>query len=100
MSAKKAVCCIPCLHPDVKDILRAALDEDVHEMVDGFADCPVGTLIDSCYIERSQEKAKKPRTEYQEFVSVCMKGKNIKGFGEAPKAMKECAADWRRQKGK
>jgi hypothetical protein len=43
------------------------------------------------------EKGKRQPSEYQKFISTCMKSKPIQGkaFGAASEYMKECAAEWR-----
>lgn len=38
------------------------------------------------------------RSDYQNFISECMKAKKIKKFEEASKAMKECAKAWKQAK--
>jgi hypothetical protein len=43
-------------------------------------------------------KSKRVPSAYQRFIGDCMKSKHIKGFGQAPAAMRECAAAWRAQK--
>jgi hypothetical protein len=101
--ARAKSCCIPCLHPDVKAVIQEAVkDRGIRLSLEEFADCPDGTLLDPCYMKGAGKKdgGTRPRSAYQEFVSGCMKSKHIKGFGEAPKAMKDCAAQWRSRKGK
>jgi len=68
----------------------------------------LGIEDDKCQILREAaqlicpRKAKRKRepTEYQKFMSSCMKGENIKKFEDAPKAMKKCVAKWRVEKEK
>ena len=59
------------------------------------------TIIREAAEEICTEKAKKKReirSDYQKFISECMKAKKIKKFEEASKAMKECAASWQKAK--
>ena len=46
--------------------------------------------------EEPTKKARKKRkkSDYQKWVSKCMKDKEIKKFSEASTAMKECALEW------
>jgi len=88
--------CIPCIGGDIKAAAIKLGDVALNDMLAKIPDCPGAREIQFC----GNIKGTRPRSAYQEFVSTCMRGKNIKGFGEAPKAMKECAADWRKSKGK
>jgi hypothetical protein len=59
------------------------------------------SIIREAAEEVCREKRRKGRrglSEYQLFLSKCMKEKNIKKFGEASKAMKECVSEWRRKR--
>ena len=49
----------------------------------------------SCSCEKGEKKKREP-SAYNLHISTCMKSKNIKGFGNAAPAMKECAAEWRK----
>lgn len=104
---------IVCLGEEIKMALRAILGDypdgegnSYGELLDSIPTCdsgePVGfgDLTDSSddQPKKSSSKTKKKRTAYQDFVSGCMKGKNIKGFGESASAMKECAAEWQANK--
>lgn len=78
--------CAPCLEPGAKDLILKSLPAGkARDLVQGLPTCG--------------ESKKRPRSVYQEHISACMKAKNIKGFGEAPGAMRECAAAWRQKKG-
>ena len=99
MASKKRVI-ISCISEDLKKVLseeisvNALLDELqlIPECIDG---APIGFGKGS---KVQGEKKKREPSAYNIFVSQCMKSKNIKGFGEAPKAMKECAVEWREKK--
>ena len=86
--------CVPCLGVSVKEILVRELSGQIPNLdlvLADVSDCADGHGIDLCTTGKKGRK----RSQYQEFISVCMKSKNIKGFGNAAPAMKECAAQWR-----
>lgn len=86
--------CIPCLSDEVKIAIRQGVkDPEVLAMLEEIAVCQVGPQIQMCGVT-----GKRPRSAYQQFISECMKSKNIKGFGAAAPAMKECALEWRTKK--
>ena len=95
--------CTPCMSQELKAIViesvrdagkRSKLEETLAQLLD----CNDGTPLRFC--GSGKKGSGRARSKYQEFISQCMQSKKIKGFGEAPKAMKECAAAWRQQKGK
>jgi len=88
--------CKPCLGKDLKDLLATLQDPEIDKVLAKVPDCPTPTGIQLCGIM----KGKRARSEYQEFISVCMKEKAPDGmtFGEAPGHMKQCAAEWRSRK--
>jgi hypothetical protein len=45
-----------------------------------------------------RQKGKREPSDYQIFLSKCMKKKKIKKFEEASSVMKECAGEWKEQK--
>jgi hypothetical protein len=45
-----------------------------------------------------RQKGKRELSEYQIFLSKCMREKKIKKFEEASSAMKECVGEWKEQK--
>jgi len=45
-----------------------------------------------------RQKGKRELSEYQIFLSKCMREKKIKKFEEASSAMKECVGEWKVQK--
>ena len=93
MSAASAKC-IPCLGEDLKEALRQLGDPVLNDALDKVADCPDSMSLDLC------GKKARAKSQYQIFISQCMKSKPIKGkpFGEAAKYMKECAVAWRKHK--
>lgn len=88
--------CKPCLGRDIKELLRTLDDAEINKIVDQLADCALPNAMELC----AATKGKRAPTEYQQFISVCMKSKAPDGmsFGEAPKYMKQCAAEWKEHK--
>ena len=88
--------CIPCLGKDVKELLETLDDAEVDKLLKEIPDCPISAGIELCPVT----KGKRAPSAYQQFVSVCMKSKAPDGmsFGEAPKYMKQCAAEWKEHK--
>ena len=88
--------CTPCLGKDLKDLLATLEDPEIDKILAKVPDCPTPAGIQLCGIT----KGKRPRSEYQDFISTCMKEKAPNGmaFGEAPQYMKQCAAEWRSRK--
>lgn len=87
--------CTPCLSGSLKKVLLENIkDEAAEEQIKTIPDCPTGILLDFCL----HGGGKRRLSEYQLFISQCMKSKNIHKFSEAPQAMKGCAEEWRRQK--
>ncbi len=87
--------CIPCLSDRTKEVL---MSEYPHLHLESVPSCRGNKELDMCVGIVNKEK--KGRSEYQQFVSECMKNKHIKGFGQAPLAMKECAGEWRKVRNK
>jgi len=90
---------ITCISKNLKDILIEELisrdvDDNVINNLNSIPECKDGSQIGFL----NSEKAKKPKSRYQSFMSECMRSKNIKKFGDASKAMKECATEWNRLK--
>ena len=89
---------ISCLSLKLKQVLAEEIGP-VQELLDQLEDiptCPIGQPIG---FEIAKRRSKRQPSEYQQFIGQCMKTKGIKSFGEAPKAMKECAAQWRKKNG-
>lgn len=86
--------CVPCLGRDIKGAILSVLGPGLADILNKIPDCAQPRELQFC------SRGTRPRTAYQEFVSGCMKGKNIKGREQAPVAMKACATEWRVQKGR
>jgi len=97
--------CIPCLSKGIKELLKQHVSDELHEMIDEVETCPTGVVMELCPAgvgnEKSTKRKSTGRSEYQAFISQCMKSKPIKGkpFGAASQYMKECAVEWKRVKG-
>lgn len=89
----KKVRCSPCIGREIKEaILHEITAPNIQELLEHIPDCADSQDIRVCGI------GKKGRSPYQQFISQCMKAKNIKGFGAAAPAMRECAKEWRERK--
>ncbi len=88
--------CTPCLGANIKEVITE-LYPNLASKLSAIKTCPVDTEINFC---AKGAKGERKKSAYQEFVSQCMKSKNIKGFGNAAPAMRECAAEWRKKNGK
>lgn len=85
--------CDPCLAAEVKEALRKILkDGDDIKVLDSVPDCPEGVMLNLCV------KEKRKRSEYQSFVSDCMREKDIHSRDEAKEGIKFCAAEWQKKK--
>ena len=81
--------CTPCLPPDVKRFLRTNFGSpELDRRLAQLEDCGSTVGVELC----DGRKVKK-RSEYQQWISTCMKSKNLTGF--SPEAMKQCAVEWR-----
>ena len=92
---------IVCLSPTAKQLLTQLVEESGGDIdIDSIPNCKGGAAIELGSVKEGQKvKKKRPPSEYQKFVSECMKAANIQGFGQASGAMKECAVKWRERKG-
>ena len=83
--------CKPCVGADVK---KAILEEvpGLKDVLGKVADCEDPEGLELC------GRTGRARSAYTEHIASCMKGKKIKSFGEAPAAMRACAAEWRARK--
>lgn len=87
--------CTPCLSSKLKDwIIR--FDPKMESLLKAVADCPKDQTMNLC------GKEKREPSEYQRWISSCMKSKPIKGqpFGAASGYMKECALAWKERHAK
>lgn len=80
----------------LKELLATLEDPELDKILAKIADCPTPTSIMLCGVGKNR----RARSEYQEFMSECLKDQPIQGmpFGEATKYMKRCAAQWKAQK--
>ncbi len=89
--------CVPCISADLKNLaLRLVKDNSKEaEMIAALKTCAKGETINLC-----SAKQKRQPSQYQMFISECMKSKPLKGkpFGEASKYMKECSVAWNAKK--
>ena len=88
--------CIPCMSPDIKQIIRDhSKDLVLIEEVNAVPDCPEPGQLQFCLIK------KRSPSPYQAFIKQCLATKPLKGkpFGEAGKYLKECAIEWRKRSG-
>ena len=83
--------CKVCLGADVKNAILKDLP-GLKDILGKIPDCPAPREVTLC------GRAGRARSAYTEFVAECMRGKKIKSFGEAPAAMRACAAEWRARK--
>lgn len=86
-----------CISEEARLVLKHAFpkDRELHEYLDNeMATCPVG-------VPRGKKRTKRAPSEYQKFVGQCLREKMAgKGFDSSGSALKACAADWRKKKGK
>lgn len=93
--------CIPCMCESLKElILEFTDDPQTVSLIKEMVDCPKGSIMNLC-ISPKGEPIKRAPSQYQLFISSCLKSKPIKGkpFGAAAKYMKECSAEWRARTG-
>ena len=95
---------IICIGANVRDaILGQIKNRDVSAHLQTIPEC---SLPDDIQLdlhkrsrgERREKGEKRAPSPYNLFIGSCMKAKHIKGFKNAAPAMKECAAEWRKQK--
>jgi hypothetical protein len=84
--------CVPCISAELKKAIRKVANPITVAELDKIDDCPDDVEIQFC--------GRKPRkqSEYQKFMSVCMKGGGDKSRAGAGKSLRECAETWRKQK--
>ena len=84
--------CVPCLSDQAKELLRqGATDPVMRQAIDAVGTCAGGEYLNLC------GEQKRPRSQYQTFISECLKAKRLTRFD--PEAMKDCARTWRERKG-
>ncbi len=89
--------CIPCISKDIKQTIRDGFpgNDAIDALLDKVKACDAPATIQVC-----GKGQKKPRSAYQEWVSKCMLAKHVTGFAQAAPAIKDCAAQWKREKEK
>lgn len=90
---------ITCLSERMRKLMRKELEhasvaDKLTKELENIPGCRDGAPIGF-----EKERTRQP-SAYQQFISQCMKAKNLKGFGESSQAMKECASRWRSEKEK
>jgi len=95
--------CVPCIGSIIKQSI-VERNKELRPVLEVVEDCEDDWDLDLCAREEAPartakgEKAKRAPSAYNQFIGQCMRTKNIKGTGNAPAAMKECAAEWRQAK--
>ena len=104
---------IVCMGEEIKATLLAILADYPDQngaqyaaIIEAMPICDSGAPIEAADISggtgagqaEGKERPAKNRTAYQQFVSDCMKGKNISSFCDSASALKECAAEWKATK--
>lgn len=88
-----------CIGKEVRKLILSEFPQ--HEGILSEIPTCVGPKDIKVIIEKAKGKGGgRGKSEYNMFISQCMKDKGIKGFGQAAGAMKECAAQWRAKKKK
>lgn len=82
--------CAPCVARKVKDVLERSFPE-LRLAFEQVPECKDGQLLELC---SKKARSKSPR---QVFMKDCLKGKHIKGFADAPRAMKACSLEWKQR---
>ncbi len=87
--------CVPCISSEARGVLLEEFhDPALSLLLESVPECKHGEVLRLC---PAGAKGQRPRTEYQQFISTCMKAKSIKGFGNAAPAMKQCAVEWKQR---
>ena len=92
--------CRPCLGTEAKELLVREFPH-LAKKINAIPNCPEPQEIALCPCRGRQPGAKRQQSEYNKFISNCMKSKPIRGkkFGAAAPYMAECAELWRKQQG-
>lgn len=90
---------ITCLSRPVAEHLVGALDakkdQETISRIRELPTCPAGEVVGF-----GGSRSGRRTSPYQEFIGECLRAKKIKSFGDAPSAMKGCAAEWRKRTGR
>ena len=95
--------CVPCMSESLKNVIREFTDDPkTLKQIAIMPTCSLGEILELCGGKLGGGKAGGRKAgPYAVFIGECMRSKPIKGkpFGEAAKYMKECAVQYRQQKG-
>ncbi|MDP2727850.1 MAG: hypothetical protein Q8P59_09945 [Dehalococcoidia bacterium] len=83
--------CTPCISPKARELLEKAFPAARLNLAN-VPTCAGEALLELC------ARPKRAQTPRNAFMSTCLKGAGIKGFRDAPRAMKACSTQWREQK--
>ena len=90
---------INCLGRQAKAELAKLLGPEHAKTIDEFPACRDGQEVGFGGRGGGGKGTRAP-SAYQAFIGRCMKERGVKSFGEAPAAMKHCAGEWRKSKGR
>lgn len=83
---------------EANDDLPKRIKEPALASIASLPACPDGSWAKSEYRKPDKPKQKKPPSEYNQFISSCMKKQGVKSFAEAPEAMRKCSMEWKEKK--
>lgn len=94
---------IVCIGTNVRTaILGQIKSRDLSAQIQAIPECTLPDAMELTEVKRTRreggERVKRAPSAYNIFIGTCMKGKHIKGFGNAAPAMRECAATWKSRK--
>lgn len=93
--------CVPCIGDNVRKAILGAVDSrELYAYLESIPVCDEPDSLEVCFVKSTRRGGgeKREPSEYNKFIGSCMKGKNIKGFGKAAPALRECAAAWKKRK--
>jgi len=95
---------ISCIDDSLKKLLIEALKEknaltnEIQEFLNNIPACPLGVYINLAETS-GKKRTKRALSEYNKFISTCMREARIKETGKkASSVMKECALKWKEKK--
>ena len=90
--------CQTCISKDVKDLLSERFPR-LRAKIEKIPECAQSGDINLCAAPADgRKRSKREPSDYNRFISNCMKDQNIHGRAEAPEAMRSCASAWQRSK--
>ena len=95
--------CIICIGTNVKAaILDQINSRALSAQIQAIPECTLPDAIELTEVRRARrerrEGGKRAPSAYNMYISSCLRGKHIKGFGNAAPAMRECAKEWKNRK--